>query len=189
MRSICESCEVEKCNYECNALKQLVKLYREERRVNRYDELKELAYLLNIWDAFPDKEMEELGNKIITKYDQFGFITDLDLKIGYAKCTQPKQEKGERVLGECVKIKPFMKAWIPFDFIIVFYDLNIDYLDEKQIQILMMHELQHIGLGPKGIKINEHDVKDFSNLITAHGINWADYDEQVADILRGDSNE
>lgn len=185
-RMVCETCTVKKCGGYCEALKLIDKYYREERQQARGIELLNLSEELSVWDSFPDEEMKELGNKIIDKFEHLQFIRDLDIQIGYVKCTEPKQEKGERVLGECVKVKTYLKAWLPYDFIIVFYDLNIDYLDENQIKILMLHELQHIGIGLKGFKINEHNVKDFSNIITAHTLNWADYDQENIDILGGE---
>ena len=62
-------------------------------------------------------------------------------------------------------------------------------LNENQHKILMYHELQHIGIGEKGHKIETHDIEDFSNILHKYGLDWNSYDKNVPDILAGDIDE
>ena len=46
---------------------------------------------------------------------------------------------------------------------IVVYDSNTDYMTDKQLAILLLHEMMHIPL--LGTKLIDHDVKDFKSIL------------------------
>jgi hypothetical protein len=46
----------------------------------------------------------------------------------------------------------------------------------------MLHELKHVGVGEKGLKLEEHDTEDFANILERYGIRWNGIDVDVSDI-------
>ena len=74
-------------------------------------------------------------------------------------------------------------AFLPFDFIITFYEPNIYYMTENQKKILMLHELKHIDVGERGLTIRPHDIEDFKSIIKTYGLEWNDMDQDLPDIL------
>lgn len=50
----------------------------------------------------------------------------------------------------------------------------------------MYHELRHIGVGEKGLKIVPHNIEDFSDILTKYGLDWNSIDKELPDILGGD---
>ncbi|OZV10781.1 hypothetical protein CIW83_18350 [Tissierella sp. P1] len=78
------------------------------------------------------------------------------------------------------------KAYLPYDFIITFYENNTGFLNDNQLKILMYHELKHIGIGERGLKINPHDIEDFSDILDKYGLDWNNFGKELPDILGGD---
>ena len=60
-------------------------------------------------------------------------------------------------------------------------------MSENQRKILMLHELKHIGIGEKGLKLEEHDREDFADILKRYGIDWNMHGEEVTDILSEDN--
>ena len=78
------------------------------------------------------------------------------------------------------------RAYLPYDFIITFFERNTGFLNENQLKVLMYHELRHIGIGEKGLKIVPHDVEDFSDILSRYGLDWNHINKELPDILGGD---
>ena len=53
----------------------------------------------------------------------------------------------------------------------------------------MLHELKHIGIGEKGLKIENHDVEDFKDILYRYGLDWNGLDKDISDILAGGEDE
>lgn len=47
----------------------------------------------------------------------------------------------------------------------------------------MYHELRHIGIGEKGLKIVPHDIEDFKDILKEYGLDWGEPGQEVPDIL------
>jgi hypothetical protein len=48
-------------------------------------------------------------------------------------------------------------------------------MDEHQLEILMEHELRHIGITDNGdLVIEPHDIEDFRAIIDDYGLDWSD---------------
>lgn len=78
------------------------------------------------------------------------------------------------------------KAYLPYDFTITFYERNTGFINENQLKVLILHELKHVGIGMKGLKITPHDIEDFKDIITEYGIDWNAYGKELTDILGGE---
>jgi hypothetical protein len=48
----------------------------------------------------------------------------------------------------------------------------------------MLHELKHVGLGMKGLRIIPHDIEDFSDILRKYGLKWNKSGEELPDILK-----
>jgi hypothetical protein len=151
--------------------------------------IRNFARQLNMIEAEPSKDLKKLGNKIIKKFPEFHFINEYGIKIGYVLSHERKN--GEKITyAECRKVNETYKAYLPFDFVITFYECNTGYMSENQKQVLMLHELKHIGVGPRGLKIIQHDVEDFKDILSKYGLNWDSFNNnEIPDILAGDEHE
>jgi hypothetical protein len=185
---ICSKCVNGGCDIECAAVEKLKSIYRETRLEERHIIVKELQKELGIVDAEPSEEMRVLAEKILSnesilaKFPELHVIKEYDVKIGYV--ISQENPGGTKIkYADCRKLKWTYKAFLPFDFIITFYERNTELLNENQQKIVMLHELKHVGIGEKGLKLEEHDKEDFANILEAYGIRWNSLDMEVPDIL------
>ena len=123
------------------------------------------------------EEHEKIAEKVIRDHEDLHWIGKLKVSIGYLISDQEKKKSGRSVLGECIKVKELYRPYVPHDFLIVIYEPNTIGLTEEQVQILLYHELLHIGIDDEGENlkyiINPHDVEDFREVIDRYGIDWA----------------
>lgn len=184
---LCQTCMFSAdCEIRCPAVNKLFEIYRETRNKDRYQLIKKLQKELSIRDAEPSKEMRKLAEQIINKFPEFSFINEYEIKIGYV-LSQEKPPSSKIKYADCEKVKLKHQAWLPYDFIITFYEPNTELLSENQKIILMLHELKHIGIGERGLKLEEHDSEDFKDILKQYGIDWNMYGEEVPDILNEDN--
>lgn len=181
---ICKNCTVE-CETPCAAFYELHSVYKRLRTETKTELIKHLREQLSISDAEVADDLKALAESIILKMSDLTFIFDLGIKVGYVRNYQRKQDKGKSVNADCRKVNKVYGAYIPFDFIITFYEQNIFYMSENQKKILMYHELRHIGIGERGYTVENHDVEDFSDILQRYGIGWNWMDKEVPDILAG----
>jgi hypothetical protein len=179
---MCLKCGRE-CDYPCEAMQILCKIYEEARTSEKVVLIKELRKELDIIDYEVADDLKELGEKVITAMPELGIIRDFNIKVGYVRSYERKIEKGKIVYADCRKVKGTYTAYLPFDFIITFYEPNVALMTENQKKILMLHELKHIGVGEKGLKLEDHDSEDFKDILHRYGIDWNDLNQDVPDIL------
>ncbi|MGJ0848173.1 putative metallopeptidase [Tissierella praeacuta] len=185
MNKICKKCFIEGCEMPCVALEELYRIWNEQNKKDKTIRVRNLKRRLGIREAEPSNELRILANKIIRRYPEFDFIREWDVRIGYVISQERKQ--GEKITyADCRKVQEVYKAYLPYDFIITFYERNTGFLNENQLKILMYHELRHIGIGPKGLKINPHDIEDFSEILDKYGLDWNNFGKELPDILGGD---
>lgn len=179
---ICKKCNQD-CEVPCAALNELFKIYAETRTREKKQLIHNLKKYLNIADAEPSRDLEKNANKIIKKLPELNYIPDFNIKIGYVKSFERKTKSGKATYADCRKVSEVYSAYLPFDFIITFYEMNIGHLSENQLKILMWHELMHIGIGNRGFTIVPHDIEDFYSIIDVHGTRWDELGDDIVDIL------
>lgn len=179
---VCQNCIVN-CGERCTAIDRLTEVYQEIRREEKTKIISQLRKELNIKDYEVSEEMRILGEKIIEKFPELHFINNFKIKIGYVRSYVPKTYKSKIINAECTKVFGTWTAFLPFDFIITFYEPNIYYMTENQKKILMLHELKHIDVGERGLTIRPHDIEDFKSIIKTYGLEWNDMDQDLPDIL------
>ncbi len=118
----------------------------------------------------------ELGAKVIQNEKSLKWIAQADIRIGFLKSFKEKKNKGKPVYGECVKVNELYAPFCPYDFLIVFYEMNILGLSDAQLYVLMYHELLHIGLNEKDgepvYRIVPHDIEEFREIADRYGLDW-----------------
>ena len=189
--SICKECGNE-CEDKCMALIKLLDIYKETRNKERHQLVKKLQKEIGIVDAEPSKELRKLAEKILSnesilsKFPELNVIREYNIRVGYV--VSQENPGGTKIkYADCRKLKWTYKAFLPFDFLITFYGRNTELLNENQKKIVMLHELKHIGIGEKGLRLEEHDKEDFANVLEAYGIRWNSLDMDVPDILSEDN--
>lgn len=183
---ICNKCYKNKdCEMPCAAIDCLYQIYNEQNHKDKTVRIRNLKRQLGIREAEPSRKLRTLANKIIKRYPEFAFIREWNVKIGYV-ISQEKKGGQKIVFADCRKVQEVFKAYLPYDFIITFYERNTGFLNENQLKILMFHELKHIGMGQKGLKIIPHDIEDFSDILEKYGLDWNTFGKELPDILGGD---
>lgn len=180
---VCNRCTNEgSCEDTCEALYMLRKIVRQTDKQRKYELLKQYKDELELIYAEPDAEMEALAEKVIEKREELHFIRDFGICIGYARSTEAKRAGKKITYADCRKLNEVFKAYLPFDFIVTFY-ADAEMLSENQQIILMLHELMHIDVRPKGLTLRPHDIEDFEDILRQYGINWNKYGADVPNIL------
>ena len=183
---LCAQCSMKMaCTGACAALEELVEICREQSIKDRTGRIRTLARRLDLVDAEPSRELRRMAEKIIKKYPEFWFIREWNIKIGYV--LNYRKKDGERtVYGDCRKVPDSLKAYLPYDFVITFYARNTEMLSQEQLQVVMLHELTHIDLTEKGLRVKPHDIEDFKKILDEFGTNWSEYGAELPDILAGE---
>lgn len=189
---MCEQCSLldicKESGLNCPALNKLLQIYKETRQTDRHQLIKKLQKELSIRDAEPSKDLRKLAEQIIDRFPEFSFINEYGIKIGYVLSQERPPMSGDKVkFADCEKVKLKYQAWLPFDFIITFYEPNMETLSENQRKILMLHELKHVGIGERGYKIVEHNIEDFRSILENYGLDWNEFEVDVPDILMEDN--
>ncbi len=131
-------------------------------------------------------KLRKLGEKIIKEHADLRWIKDCRIRVGYCESDLDKRKGSGPVYAECHKVRPLYQAYIPYDFLIVFYTPNSDLMTDEQRDILMYHELLHIGMDSTGtLRLVPHDIEDFWAIIDHHGMQWDQPEEQRGADLYG----
>ncbi len=189
MKELCRKClYVKKCKETCPAFIELYKICDEQDAKDKTVLIRNLKKLIGIRDTEPSMQLKRLGIKVINHFPEFIFIKEWNIKIGYVISQEKKS--GKRILyADCRKVQEVYRAYLPFDFIITFYECNTGMLNENQLKILMLHELKHIGMSERGLTIVPHDIEDFSGILRKYGLDWNEYGKELPDLFGGDQPE
>jgi len=118
-------------------------------------------------------ELKELASKVIASRKGLDGPASPECRIAYLYSDQAKKSSGKKVFADTEKLSDKVKALVPYDFVITFYQPNTAPLTPEKMEILMYHELRHIGFAPDGkCSIVPHDVEDFSDILEDYGMKW-----------------
>jgi DNA-binding Lrp family transcriptional regulator len=186
---LCEKCFIKdtcaSTGVTCAALNELYDIWGEQNTKDKTARIRNLRKQLGVRDAEVSKDLRRLAEKIIKHFPEFNFIREFNIRIGYVVSQERKQ--GEKITyADCRKVQEVYRAYLPYDFIITFYERNTGFLNENQLKVLIRHELKHVGIGVKGLKVKPHDIEDFRDIITEFGLEWNSYGKELPDILGGE---
>lgn len=186
MNEICNTCYKNKdCDSACAAFETLYRIWDEQNEKDKIVVVRNLKRQMGIREAEPSKQLRLLANKIINRFPEFSIIKEWNIKIGYV--VSQERKSGEKITyADCRRVQEVFRAYLPFDFIITFYELNTGMLNENQQKVLMLHELRHITMGEKGLKLRPHDIEDFKDILESYGLDWNEYGKELPDILGGE---
>lgn len=104
------------------------------------------------------------------KVELFPFLEEV--KVAWLASDKPKQNKGKIIYADCTPVNKGRYEWCcEYDYMITVYDNNVAHMSDKQLQILMEHELMHVD--PSGKGTVPHDLEDFKEIIKKYGVEWA----------------
>jgi len=85
------------------------------------------------------------------------------------------QKKGH-VLGQASKVPEKMQPYLEYDFLIWLSEKDVAGMANSEIEALIDHELCHCAknLATDGWKLREHDIQEFAEIISRHGLWSAD---------------
>ena len=123
------------------------------------------------------EEYSKIAAELIKKEDLLSDIRQSEATIIYLSSDKEKKSKGKTVFGECEKIPDKYKWAIPCDFTITIYEPNVMGFSKEQMEILIFHELLHVGIdykndGTEAYSIKPHDIEDFRTIIDRYGLDW-----------------
>ena len=125
-----------------------------------------------------NENYRQIAERLIDTEIELAYIKDSSVKVTYLESDAAKKaDKDKVVLGECEKVQAKNKWAIESDFTITLFEPNLIGLSEKQIEIVIFHELLHIGIdyGDDGevYSCRKHDLEDFKIIIDRFGTDWA----------------
>ena len=119
----------------------------------------------------------EIAEDLIATEPALEYIRNSNARIVYLSSEHKKTGNGKKTFAECEKISEKYKWGIPCDFTITVFEPNVELFSEQQLQILLYHELLHVGIelredGTERYFINPHDLEDFKLIIDSYGTEW-----------------
>lgn len=115
---------------------------------------------------------QEIAQKLIEERDELALLRGADVTIILLSSDAEKKSGEKIVYGQCEKVPSKYKWGIPCDFTITIFDKNISDFSDKQLEILIFHELLHVGIDDERMFIRQHDLEDFKLIINEFGVNW-----------------
>ena len=124
------------------------------------------------------EEYAEIGASLIATDPLLEDIRESEVTIVYLASDQEKTKSGKEVFGECEKVPDKYKWAVPCDFTITIFEPNVERFSKEQLEILILHELLHVGIEKDGNEetyyIRPHDIEDFREIIDRYGMDWDD---------------
>ena len=121
-----------------------------------------------------DAGLAEKVAKVIMDDERYDELSRCRIAILY--CDKAKKSRGRTVFADTRKLNEMASFMTGQDFVITFY-ADVEYLSETALDILIRHELQHVGYETRGgnvvKKIIPHDVEDFRGIVDEYGIDWS----------------
>jgi len=119
-------------------------------------------------------EAKTIATEILTTEDM---IKSLDIDIPRVEFIAVYPNISKSIAGKCIKSGRELKYFSDCDYIIEVSGEIWDTLNVETKRILILHELLHIKItynkkNETVYGIRDHDIKDFSQIISKYGIDW-----------------
>lgn len=119
-----------------------------------------------------------IGAELVDTEDALAHIRNSEATIVYLSSNAEKVSRGKRVLGQCERVPDRWKWAVPADFTITVFEPNVSGMSDRQLRILLLHELLHVGIGSNKdgdevYKVVPHDLEDFLSIVETFGANWS----------------
>lgn len=121
-----------------------------------------------------NKEYAKIGRKLIKS--EFPEIVDAGVRIAWLESDAEKKKATKTIFADCRTVNAQYEWCCPYDFMITVYGPNVAGFTPEQIEILLRHELMHVGIKQEGNEPNyyvvPHDIEEFYSIIDRFGIDW-----------------
>lgn len=121
--------------------------------------------------------IEQIAEKVIAEREELEHLRDCPVRIAYLVSDIEKTKDKKKVYADCTKVSSSYAWCCPFDFFITVYEPNTEDFNDNQMEILLTHELLHIGVDFEGVEpsffLVPHDVEEFEIIIKKYGANWS----------------
>ena len=119
----------------------------------------------------------EIGADLIQSEPRLIDIRNSEVRIVYLSSELEKVQNDKVVFAQCEKVPEKYKWAVPADFCIVVFEPNVTNFTERQMRILIFHELLHVGIGVgkeemETYFVRPHDIEDFRCIIDRFGMDW-----------------
>lgn len=119
-----------------------------------------------------------IGAELIETVDSLAHIKHGHATIVYLSSNAEKSSGGRPVLGQCERVPDRWRWAVPADFAITVFEPNVAGMTDRQLRILLYHELLHVGIaqnkdGDEVYRCVPHDLEDFRSIVEAFGADWS----------------
>ena len=129
-------------------------------------------------NRYISEKYTEIGEQLIREKKELSELAESDVRIIFLESDAEKKNNGKFVGGQCEKVPDKYKWAVPCDFTITVFQPNVERFTYEQIEILLFHELLHVGVEKDGNEekyfVVPHDIEDFEVIISQYGLNWSD---------------
>lgn len=119
-----------------------------------------------------------IAKRLIQTLPEFEELWEAGVRVAYLSSQKEKVKNHRVIFAECCKVDEKYDWCCKYDFFIIVYEPNVADFNAEQIEILIRHELHHIGIeyADTGIKyyVVPHDVEEFWEIIHDHGLDWSE---------------
>lgn len=119
---------------------------------------------------------KKTAEKLIKTVKSLEYIKNSAVRIVYLSSDVEKKKNHKVILADCAKVNDRYSWCCPYDFMITIYEPNVVGLNSKQMEILLQHELRHVGIDTEGNEdsfyVVPHDIEDFREIIDQYGLDW-----------------
>lgn len=126
------------------------------------------------------RKYRDIAKRLIRTLPEFEELRQAGPRVAYLSSWKEKVKNRKVVFAECCKVEEKYSWCCPYDFFIVVYEPNIEDFNEEQLEILIRHELHHVGIEytDSGIDyfVKPHDVEEFWEIIADCGLAWSTTD-------------
>lgn len=122
------------------------------------------------------KKYKRIGERLINKWTEFEHLKESGVRIAFLRSDKEKKANRKIIFADCAKVGKRYEWTCPYDFMITVYEPNCIALDRNQMEMLIAHELMHVGINLEGIEpsyyLVPHDVEEFDRMIERFGLHW-----------------
>lgn len=131
-----------------------------------------------------NRRYSAIGKRLIRRRPELAYIRNSAVRIAFLASDHEKTKDRRTIFGECEKIPEKYKWRLPYDFTITIFEPNVERFTGRQLEILILHELLHVGIEVDGFEekyyIEPHDIEEFYAIINQYGMDWSK-DEQAGE--------
>ena len=86
-------------------------------------------------------EYKERAERVISEHMDLAWIANEGVRIAYLASDKEKKSHRRPVCGQCVKVPNLFKTLMPYDFLIVIYEMNTEGFTDAEMDVLLFQTL------------------------------------------------